>query len=252
MTQNIKTTDRSVRTDSSTAPREDGSPSASRADTPSIGRRSLLAAAGGAATVALAGCIGGAETPSETPSPTPSDGGPLDGDEIDPQFGYVGRTLDAPTPVEPDHEIQLLVGERQGAPVPEFYFAPTGLYVEAGAVVKFVLATPDHTVTAYHPALGRTQRVPDGVPPISSPVLGAGTYWLYEFETPGVYDLYCAPHEPFGMAVRLVVGEASGPGVDGTTRTRRPPPTLPDRCDRPRGPGDGPRSDRGGGSGRVG
>lgn len=80
--------------------------------------------------------------------------------------------------------------------------------------MKFILATPDYTVTAYHSALARTQHVPDGVPAISSPVLGGGTYWLYRFDTAGVYDLYCAPHEPYGMAMRVVVDEATGPGAE--------------------------------------
>jgi len=31
--------------------------------------------------------------------------------------------------------------------------------------------------------------------------------WLVAFETPGVYDLLCSPHETFGMAMRVVVGE---------------------------------------------
>lgn len=31
--------------------------------------------------------------------------------------------------------------------------------------------------------------------------------WLHAFETPGVYDLFCSPHETFGMAMRVVVGD---------------------------------------------
>ncbi|MDS0295854.1 cupredoxin domain-containing protein [Halogeometricum luteum] len=189
-----------------------------------MARRGFLATVG-AGAVGLAGCVGGDGTAAaDTPTPTESEGGsgtetPTEtGSEgwtgLDPQFGFVGATPEAPAPVEPDAEVQLLIGEREGAPIPEFYFEPSGLFVEAGSVVKFALATPDHTVTAYHPSLGRTQRIPDGVPAISSPVLGGGTYWLYRFETPGVYDLYCAPHEPYGMAMRLVVGEATGPGAE--------------------------------------
>ncbi|MGQ4554465.1 plastocyanin/azurin family copper-binding protein [Halobellus sp. GM3] len=33
--------------------------------------------------------------------------------------------------------------------------------------------------------------------------------WLYAFETPGVYDLLCSPHEGFGMAMRVVVGDVT-------------------------------------------
>ena len=181
-----------------------------------VARRRFLAAVGAGAAVGLAGCTGAADTGStETPTPSSTDAPTPSGlDAIDPQFGFVGRSPEAPAPVEPDHDVQLLIGDREGAPVPEFYFEPTGLFVEPGAVAKFLMATPDHTVTAYHPALGRTRRVPDGVPALSSPVLGGGTYWLCRFDVPGVYDLYCAPHEPYGMAMRVVVGEASGPGAD--------------------------------------
>ncbi|MFC6787660.1 hypothetical protein ACFQFH_17910 [Halobaculum halobium] len=31
--------------------------------------------------------------------------------------------------------------------------------------------------------------------------------WLHGFDTPGVYDLLCSPHEGFGMAMRVVVGD---------------------------------------------
>lgn len=134
------------------------------------------------------------------------------GDGVHPVFGFTALSEEIDPPVEPDHEVQLEITERE-ASIPEFSFEPTGLFVEPGDTIKFALATPDHTITAYHPAFGRTQRVPDGVPPVSSPVLGGGAYWLYTFERPGVYDLLCAPHEIFGMVMRVVVGEASGPGA---------------------------------------
>ncbi|WP_158599340.1 plastocyanin/azurin family copper-binding protein [Halobellus sp. Atlit-38R] len=33
--------------------------------------------------------------------------------------------------------------------------------------------------------------------------------WLHAFETPGVYDLLCSPHEGYGMAMRVVVGDVT-------------------------------------------
>ena len=168
-----------------------------------VGRRAVLSALGVAGAVSLAGCLGVGESEADTEA------------TIDPTYGFVGASKDAEAPAKHDHEVQLLIGDPlEGSRIPTFYFDPTGLFVEAGDVVRFVLATPDHTVTAFHPALGRTQRVPDDVPAVSSPVLGGGTYWLYQFDTPGVYDLYCAPHEQFGMVCRVVVGEASGPAAD--------------------------------------
>jgi len=106
-------------------------------------------------------------------------------------------------------------------PIPEFFFEPTGLFIKPGQTVKFNAVTPDHTVTAYHPAHGFTQRVPDGVPAFSSPIIPVGGYWLYTFEKEGVYDYYCAPHQILGMAAHIVVGSASGPGA-----TPPPPPSF--------------------------
>ena len=184
-------------------------------ETDSARRRFLRALGAGTAVTALGGVATaqetteGGTTQGETTQETTrsADGG------IDPVFGFSALTPDETPPVEPDHEVVLDILERE-AWIPEFAFDPAGLAIEPGDTVRFTLDTPDHTITAYHPQLGRTQRVPDGVPPISSPVLGLDAYWLYTFETPGVYDLYCAPHELFGMVVRLVVGEASGPGAE--------------------------------------
>ena len=179
----------------------------------SLSRRTLLASVGTGAVVGIAGCLGSASTGSDdttTAADTPT---PDDGDAVHPRWGFIGETMETPAPVEADHVVQLLIAEREEGPIPMFYFEPTGLFVESGDVVKFVFATPDHAVTTFHPGLGRTQRVPDGVPALSSPMMTAGSYWLYRFETPGVYDLYCPPHEPYGMTMRVVVDEAGGPAT---------------------------------------
>lgn len=150
---------------------------------------------------------------------------------IHPTVGYVGllseTVEDLSDDLQPAHEVELITnqpgisdgeegndepgdeaaGRDGGPPVPEFYFEPTGLSIEPGDVVQFTLASPDHTVTAYHPDFGRQRRVPEGVPPFSSPVLAGDAFWLYRFDEPGVYDLLCAPHEIFGMVMRIVVGE---------------------------------------------
>lgn len=115
------------------------------------------------------------------------------------------------------HEVQLLIREVEGRTFPAFYFEPTGLHVQPGDTVRFVAATPHHTVTAYHPAQGKPLRVPEGVPPFSSPVIPVGETWSYTFDTPGVHDVWCAPHEIFGMVMRIVVGAPTGPGAEPIT-----------------------------------
>ncbi|MBX0298194.1 cupredoxin domain-containing protein [Haloarcula nitratireducens] len=143
-------------------------------------------------------------------TPTPQQ---TDSQSIDPRFGYIGTEDESP-PVEADHTINLQIRPREKAPLPEFYFEPTGLAIDVGDTVRFNMATPHHNINAYHPAFGYTQRVPSGVPPFSSPILAAGDYWLYTFDTEGVHNIMCAPHELFGMVGSIVVGSASGPGAN--------------------------------------
>lgn len=115
------------------------------------------------------------------------------------------------------HEIQLMIQPVEGAPIPEFYFQPTGLFIQPGDTVRFVAVTPHHTATAYHAQHVKPMRVPEGVEPFSSPIIPIGESWEYTFDTPGVYDLWCGPHEQYGMAMRIVVGEASGPATEPVT-----------------------------------
>ncbi|MFB6164573.1 MAG: plastocyanin/azurin family copper-binding protein [Haloarculaceae archaeon] len=72
------------------------------------------------------------------------------------------------------------------------------------------MSTPDHTVTTYHPVHGFQRRIPENAVPFSSPTVAVGGAWLYRFDEPGVYDVYCGPHHAFGMAGRVVVGDGSG------------------------------------------
>ena len=116
-------------------------------------------------------------------------------------------------------EIARLVTDTHG-----FHYDPAGLHVEPGDVVLYSAESPDHLVAAYHEGHGRQNRVPEGVGPISSPMPPVGGYWLYRFETEGVYDLYCSPHQTFGMVQRVVVhdGEGDIPELD-VQQTGRPP-----------------------------
>jgi len=189
-------------------------------------RRQVLAALGAATGTALAGCSGGnaesTPTGTATPTETSTPSGTGD-DEVNQRFGYIG-TNDSTPPVEPDHTVNLNIRPRENVEIPEFYFEPTGLSIEPGDTVRFNLATPHHNVNAYHPAFGYTQRVPNETPAYSSPILGAGEYWLYTFETEGVHNIMCAPHEIFGMVGSIVVGSATGPGANAVGEAPAPSP----------------------------
>lgn len=175
-----------------------------------------------------------------------SDDGQQESRTIDPHYGFASpEGEEPPAEIQPDHTVDLLVrfpeppeggpegeneegsgdgdesdenesesgngdagGERPQFDHPPFFvFEPVGLHVSTGDVVQFTFTTPDHTVTAYHAGNGMPQRVPEGVPPFSSPVVKVGGYWLYQFDEPGVYDVYCGPHHFFGMVMRIVVGD---------------------------------------------
>jgi len=152
---------------------------------------------------------------------------------LDPQLGYsVLPDESTPNRLTPDYTVGLHTDEEKidTSNAPEvttefgaFHFEYAGLHVEQDSIVSFDFASPEHTVTAYHLRLGRQQRVPDGVLPATSPVLDEGGQWLYKFEEPGVYDLFCTPHDPFGMAMRIVVGDVTEPVV---RELGRPPAGL--------------------------
>ncbi|WP_225334430.1 cupredoxin domain-containing protein [Halomicrobium urmianum] len=99
---------------------------------------------------------------------------------------------------------------------PDFYFDPVGVRVSPGDVVAFQPQEEVHTVTAYNPRYyDLPQRIPEGAPGFSSPPITAGDTWYYQFDETGVYDLFCLPHEQFGMVVRVVVMEEDGEVPEG-------------------------------------
>jgi plastocyanin len=105
-----------------------------------------------------------------------------------------------------------------------FHYDPAGLRVEPGDLVLFNAETPDHGVAAYHEGHGRQNRVPDGVGPMTSPMIPVGGFWIAQFEEAGVYDLYCPPHQVFGMVMRVVVWDGSGDVPElSVENTGRPP-----------------------------
>jgi len=130
-------------------------------------------------------------------------------------------------PLDVDHEVMLRTSQPEDPESPSrpplFHFEPAGLQVGPDDIVQFTAVSPDHTVTAYHPGFGFQQRVPDRVPPFSSPVLNAGGAWFYRFEEPGVYDMYCGPHHILGMVLRVVSGEVEDEPEYVDTFEGRPP-----------------------------
>lgn len=148
-------------------------------------------------------------------------------DLVDPVFGYplaAGETDD----IDLEHAVELYTVEGTGdhenfprAPPEqengeegefpfEFEFDPVGLRVEPCDLVHFRSTGGEHTATAFHekysnPEMAIPTRIPDGVPGFTSPPIVDGESWVYQFTTPGVYDVLCLPHVFFGMVMRVVV-----------------------------------------------
>jgi plastocyanin len=166
-------------------------------------RRDVLRAVGAGGALAAVGGVRLAQEDDETDDgsddETETDGGP-------PDTGSVGTV----------HEVLMLVGPSTNEARPaDFYYEPTGLHVQPGDVVRLVAATPDHNLTSYHPAFGMRRRLPVGVGPVATPILG----WR--------------PDSIAGDAV-------DPPGVpEGEPTPTATPPTTPDGTSTPGGDGEG-------------
>lgn len=110
----------------------------------------------------------------------------------------------------------------------EVWFRPRGLRVRPGQAVRWVNrdAGNVHTSTAYHPANGKPLRMPEGAKPWNSDYLLPGQSFTVVFDTPGVYDYFCLPHEHAGMVGRIVVGDADAAPPYTDTDARLPPAAV--------------------------
>lgn len=179
-------------------------------------RRTVLKTLGATSAVSLASGLAGATRGNRSQGAR----GCSQGSCLHPFFGFVELpdAIDpAQQPREPDHTVTLHVEVPPEESCGSFMFDPAGLHVQPGDIVRFDPETDlqegriagDHTVTAYHPVVSRQRRIPETATPFSSPMLGARASWLYQFETEGVYDVYCGPHEGIGMVMRIVVGDVT-------------------------------------------
>lgn len=225
-------------------------------------RRRLIALAGSAATVGLAGCLGtplapfsGDDTAPEQNSASGDSATTEDPDDHDEESDVDSSDGDAH-----DHGVEDTLGH----PVSRIevsmesdenghHFVPHLVHVDVGGTVTWELETGVHNTVAYHPnnasrlPSSSEQRIPDGVHPWASDVFGyTGETFEMTFEEPGIYDYVCTvsghghmsgtdgghhgsarTHESVGMVGRVVVGE---PHLDPDEQPALRPPSaaLPD------------------------
>lgn len=95
-------------------------------------------------------------------------------------------------------------------------YDPAIVRVEEGGTVTWTNVSRNHSATAYAPANDYSRRIPDeGEAWDTSVLLGSDKSASHTFETPGVYDYYCTPHEPLGMVGTVVVGDPDPAGQPG-------------------------------------
>jgi plastocyanin len=193
-------------------------------------RRRYLLLAGGVSTLGIAGCTGdGAD--AESPGDETQNGGGSSNDDSTDADGDddSGTAGDSPgdSPSDGDDttdsgdtaDDQSTIAAR--VDVVTNAFEPAWVTVDVGDTVEWTLSEGSHTVTLYHRDNGSADhRAPDGVMAFDDDLDDGRFEWT--FDTEGVYDYYCRPHESAGMVGSVVVGEPES-GEPGLTS----PSSLP-------------------------
>ncbi|MEF8777473.1 MAG: plastocyanin/azurin family copper-binding protein [Natronomonas sp.] len=109
----------------------------------------------------------------------------------------------------------------------QHHFAPHAVWIEPGGTVTWTNESGQHDAVAYHPDNGdKPRRIPEKAAPWSTGLLAEeGAAASHTFETEGVYDYYCTPHESVGMVGTVVVGE---PDPHDQPALEEPESSLPD------------------------
>jgi plastocyanin len=180
-----------------------------------LDRRTLIRLGGVAAISSLAGCGGQSNgtltDPTETTAPTatPTGSGGDGGSEQPPGADQLG----GPDDLQSSATVEAtMLDSDQGAG--QNVFTPAVVWVEQGATVTWEVTAGSHSATAYHPDYDRPRRVPEGAAAFDSGIVGSGATFEHTFETPGVHNYWCRPHEGLGMTGIVVVGSPQGgPGT---------------------------------------
>jgi len=173
-------------------------------NTPSdVSRRTFLVATTGTAAAALAGCVGaptghaGAVTPS---APTATTTNSESGGEGD----FASRSE---VEALPERAVDSVTVEMTMVSETEPVFDPEVVWLTPGGTVTWTNVDEDpHTTAAYVPENGKPRRTPEGTSGWDSGILQTGERFSRTFDTEGVYDYYCLPHESLGMVGAVIVG----------------------------------------------
>lgn len=191
-------------------------------------RRRLLRVTGGAAIVGLAGCTGSqpddgrAESgPDDAPTAEAEDD--LAEEDDHHEEDDHGHDHDEGTPQEPSATAEVALQTDGG----QHHFAPHVVWVEPGGTVTWELESGQHDVVASRPDNGdKPLRMPDDAEPWDSGLLTEEDETVSRtFETEGVFDYLCTPHEAVGMVGTVIVGD---PDPHEQPALEEPQELLPD------------------------
>lgn len=145
------------------------------------------------------------------------DGQPADHD--DGEQGHSGHS-DVPDGPSPEAEVQMTTDDEGD------HFEPHVVWIEQRGTVTWHQESGNHSTTAYHAENDKPSRTPDEASSWDSGVLSeVGETFEQTFETGGVYDYYCTPHEGGGMIGSVIVGQ---PDPDTQPALAEPQDTLPE------------------------
>lgn len=193
-------------------------------------RRGMVLMTAGAAVAGIAGCTGsqndgqdGSETSSMTGEETHEDGDGHNDEEEDHEEDANGHNHDEGELGEPSATAEVMLQTQDG----QHHYAPHAVWVERGGTVTWTNESGRHDVVSYHPDNDdKPRRIPEEAAPWSTSMLSdEGATFSHTFETEGVYDYYCTPHEAFGMVGTVIVGN---PDPHEQPALEDPQSSLPD------------------------
>lgn len=172
-----------------------------------VSRRHLIHLGAGIALTGISGCIG-------SPFSDGHDHSHGDGENNSGHGGAIGEPVD-------NAEVTMITTSDD-----EYHFSPHVVRVVPGGTVTFKLESGTHSTTAYASKNGKPRRIPDGATAWDSGTMSKqGSTFEHTFETEGVYDYYCIPHESVGMIGSIVVGD---PQLDDQPGMAEPQSALSD------------------------
>lgn len=176
-----------------------------------LNRRNALRGIASASVLGLAGCLSGDREPTEEGNHNESDDEHHE-DEDSHEDDHSDHNHGNDLPEEPVSEANArMYSDSSGE-----HFDPHVVWVEEGGTVTWENASGSHSTTAYHPDNDRPLRQPEDTSSWDSGVLvEEGATFEHTFETPGVYQFVCTPHEDLGMIGAVIVGHPDPHGQPG-------------------------------------